>query len=151
MNNANLMICTQCHRYYEASDMFDSTTCLNCVSDELAEEKLKSKETGKKFDKGKPRMDLIPPEAIFAIAEVLRYGAEEKKYGERNWEKGIKATRLFAAAQRHLWKWMSGKDIDEESNLPHLHHAICELAMLIATVERMPHLDDRPKVEQKDV
>jgi len=151
MSDAGLILCTQCHRYYEPSEMFNSTICLNCVSEELAETKLKPRDEGKKFDKGKPRMDLIPPEAVFAIAETLRYGAEEKDYGERNWEKGIKATRLFAAAQRHLWKWLSGKDIDEESNLPHLYHAICELAMLIATVERMPHLDDRPKMERKDV
>jgi len=33
---------------------------------------------GRKFDGEKPRMDLIPPEAMFALAEILTYGA--KKY-----------------------------------------------------------------------
>jgi len=32
---------------------------------------------GKKFDGDKPRMDLIPPEAMFALAEILTYGARK--------------------------------------------------------------------------
>ena len=41
---------------------------------------------GVKHDSGKLRMDLVPPEAIKAMADVLTSGAA--KYGDRNWEKG---------------------------------------------------------------
>jgi hypothetical protein len=63
---------------------------------------------GRKDDTGKPRMDLIPPEALEALAEVLTIGAA--RYGARNWEKGITWGRCFAAMMRHLWAWMRGED-----------------------------------------
>jgi len=99
-------------------------------------------EEGIKHDSGKLRMDLIPPEAITALAEVLTYGA--RVYGDRNWEQGIKYSRIFAAVQRHLWAWWSGKDVDEESKLGHLQHALCGLAFLVTYEELgMIHMDDR--------
>lgn len=89
---------------------------------------------GKKNDKDKLRMDLIPSEAIIALAEVLTFGA--KKYEDRNWEKGIEFERLFAACQRHLWSCWKGEWIDSESQLPHLYHAFTNLAMWIALEQR---------------
>jgi len=95
-----------------------------------------------KHDTDKLRMDLIPPEAVTALAEVLAYGA--KKYGDRNWEKGIRYSRVFAAVQRHLWAWWRGEDVDEESKLGHLQHALCGLAFLVTYEELgMIHMDDR--------
>lgn len=96
---------------------------------------------GRKDDDGKPRMDLIPPELLYGVAAVLGYGA--KKYGDRNWEKGIQFSRLFAALQRHLWAWWSREEYDLESEQHHLHHAACCLAFLIALRERRGDLDDR--------
>lgn len=46
---------------------------------------------GKKLDDGKARMDLLPPEFLFATADILAFGAG--KYGDRNWEKGMVAER----------------------------------------------------------
>ena len=84
----------------------------------------------KKNDSGKPRFDLIPPEALFAAAEVFMYGAN--KYGDRNWELGLEYDRLFAAIQRHLWSYQAGEEINEEDfGLPHLHHALASLMMLV--------------------
>jgi len=84
---------------------------------------------GKKNDKGKLRMDLIPPEVEEALAEVLTHGAE--KYDDRNWEKGIKYSRVYAALRRHLLAWMKGEKIDSEWGLNHLAHAYCCLAFLL--------------------
>ena len=42
---------------------------------------------GVKFDEGKARYDLIPPEGPYAVATILEYGA--KKYAARNWEQGM--------------------------------------------------------------
>jgi len=101
---------------------------------------------GIKHDDGKLRMDLIPPEAINALAEVLTYGVDQ--YGERNWERGIQYSRIYAAVQRHLWAWWGGGDIDEESGIHHLHHALCGLAFLITYEGRgMTDFDDRPRKE----
>lgn len=90
---------------------------------------------GVKFDDGKPRMDLLPPEALFAAASVFTLGA--KKYGDRNWEKGIDDMRLFAAIQRHLWAWAMGEEINtDDGELPHLDHALTGLMMLVTLRHR---------------
>lgn len=38
---------------------------------------------GLKYDDGKPRLDLVPPEAVMALGRVLTYGAE--KYAPNSW------------------------------------------------------------------
>lgn len=87
-----------------------------------------------KHDEGKPRYDLIPPFALDLVAQVMTYGAT--KYGERNWEKGLKPERLFAALMRHSWAWMRGETIDPETKLPHLAHAAASVMMLIDTLQK---------------
>jgi len=89
---------------------------------------------GTKEDAGKLRLDLIPPEALFALGEVLTYGA--KKYGDKNWEKGIKYSRVYGAVLRHLLAWRAGEQEDDESFLPHLWLAFCELMFLLTFDER---------------
>lgn len=101
---------------------------------------------GHKDDAGKPAMHLIPPEAIFALAAVLEYGA--RKYADRNWEKGMDWSRPFAAGQRHLWQWWLGHDFDEETGMSHLWHAFCCIAFLIAYGGRGAGTDDRPHRSQ---
>lgn len=84
---------------------------------------------GVKHDIGKPRMDLLPPNAILALADLFRMGAE--KYDDRNWEKGMDGGRLIAAAGRHLFKYMAGEEVDPdpEAGTHHLIHlAWCALA-----------------------
>lgn len=54
-------------------------------------------------------------------------------------------TRIFGAVLRHLLKWASGKDLDEESGLPHLAHAAFGLLTLLEYSKTWPGLDDRPK------
>jgi hypothetical protein len=50
-------------------------------------------------DDGKPRMDLIAPEAMIALGRVLANGT--KHYGERNWERGIPLSQFLASMMRH--------------------------------------------------
>jgi hypothetical protein len=100
---------------------------------------------GVKDDKSKLKIELIPPEVIVALAKVLEYGAI--KYEARNFEKGIHFSRLWAAAQRHLWSYWGG-EIYDESGMPHLYHALCSVAMLVTLTERdMVQFDDRPVVK----
>lgn len=83
---------------------------------------------GLKADYEKPRLDLVPSQAILGIAEVLTFGA--KKYAENNWRKGFEAKRLYAAALRHILADQMGQHLDPETNLPALDHAICMLIFL---------------------
>lgn len=97
--------------------------------------------SGVKHDQGKTRYELLPPEYLEATAQVLTFGAA--KYGEYNWAKGMKWSRVFGAAMRHLWAWWAGEKIDRESGLSHLWHAACCLAFLIAYEQRNTGDDDR--------
>ena len=100
--------------------------------------------SGIKLDLGKTRYELLPPELLEGIAQILTFGA--KKYADRNWEKGIDYSRVYGATMRHLWAWWGGEDNDKETGKSHLWHAGCELAFLIAFETRgMTHLDDRYK------
>jgi hypothetical protein len=85
----------------------------------------------KKSDANKRRIDLVEPEIIEGIADVLTFGAE--KYGANNWKKGNDAEnrdRIYAALMRHLLAYRKGEHFDEESKLPHLYHAACNIMFL---------------------
>lgn len=101
----------------------------------------KIKEQGVKHDLGKPKLHLIPLEALELMAHSFEYGMH--KYGKRNYEKGIAYTRLADAALRHLYKWIHGQDKDKESGLNHIGHALSNLAMLAYMIKHFPDLDDR--------
>lgn len=88
-----------------------------------------SNERGLKYDAGKPRLDLIPPEAVLALGYVLTYGAE--KYAPNSW-RGVEPERYVAALMRHLMAYQSGEKTDSESKLPHLWHVLTNAAFLVA-------------------
>ena len=98
---------------------------------------------GIKFDQGKPRYDLIPPEIEEALAKVLTFGAA--KYGDRNWELGMDWGRAYAALRRHMGAWWGGENNDPETGMPHTWHAACCIAFLVAFEARGTGNDDRPK------
>jgi hypothetical protein len=102
---------------------------------------------GRKFDGDKARYDLIPPEIEDAIAKVLTFGAS--KYGERNWELGMRWGRPYAALRRHMAAWWQGEDTDPETGMSHLWHAACCIAFLTAFEARGVGTDDRPNREPK--
>jgi hypothetical protein len=112
--------------------------------------------SGHKDDAGKARMELIPPEALFSTATVFGFGAS--KYGDRNWEEGMKWSRVFGAAMRHGWAWWGGStptsvsfafgDLDDETKMSHLWHMGCCVMMLIAYEARQTGEDDRHKGER---
>ena len=99
---------------------------------------------GRKDDQDKPRPELIAPEIVEALGTILAYGA--KKYEDRNWEKGMKWSRVYGGLMRHLWAWWKGEDQDPETGRSHLWHAACNIMFLIAYEARKAGEDDRPKV-----
>lgn len=101
---------------------------------------------GVKFDADKVRMDLVPQDAIMAIAAVFTYGA--MKYEDWNWAKGMRDGRIDAAYERHRARYNLGEELDAESGLPHLWHMGCCVLMRIAASLRGVLEDDRlPSVQ----
>jgi len=94
-----------------------------------------------RFNKGKPRYDLIPGFAQDQYAKVLTSGAD--KYGGRNWEKGMAWTTILASLERHLYEIKRGNDYDKESGLLHSAHIMCNAAMLTEYYKLCPEKDDR--------
>ncbi len=97
---------------------------------------------GVKFDQDKLPLHLLPFDALEAITEILAFGA--KKYGDRNWEKGLHWSRVFRAANGHLWSWFMRRPPDAETGKSHLWHAGCCVLFLIAYELRNTGTDDRP-------
>lgn len=96
---------------------------------------------GKKFDGDKPDLSLIPTDALWGTAAALTYGA--KKYDRHNFRNGIAYSRLVAATMRHLSAWNEGEELDPESGLSHLDHAMASLAMLKYMTTNKTDMDDR--------
>lgn len=81
-----------------------------------------------KYDSGKPRLALVPPDAIKAIGVIMTYGVD--KYYENSW-KEVEPWRWRDALMRHLCDYLEDPaSIDEESGYPHLWHIIANAAIL---------------------
>ena len=100
----------------------------------------------------KLRLDLVPTEVAEFFARVAAHGAI--KYDDWNWLKGLNQSETYACAMRHLQKWYAGADLDEDytdadgnlvkgSGLPHLWHALWNVAVLGYFERHRPDLDDR--------
>lgn len=94
------------------------------------------------------RYDLIPPAALFQLAE--HYGIGEAKYPSEgdppkaNWTRGYRWSLSFAAMMRHAWAFWDGEDIDAETGSPHLVACAWHAFALLTFMESHPELDDRP-------
>ena len=103
---------------------------------------------GYRDDQTKPRMDLLPHDAVLGVARVLTWATTAKTppYQERNWERGMAWSRVFNSLMRHALKLWMGEDRDLESGLPHADHVATNALMLAAYAMRpgMASFDDRP-------
>lgn len=94
-----------------------------------------------KNDAGKTRFNLIPPNALARIADVLTYGAN--KYDAHNWCQNADWSRYIDALDRHWNAWKAGEDTDPESGHHHLAHAGCCLLFLLSYQIHGIGADDR--------
>jgi hypothetical protein len=95
---------------------------------------------GMRFNKGKLRYDLLPPEPIEELVKVYTMGAE--KYADRNWEKGLSVMECFASIMRHSFAWLRGQTKDPESGLHHMGHVMWNAAAIVTFYYRKME-DDR--------
>lgn len=96
---------------------------------------------------GKARMDLVPWDAVLAVAQ--QFGTAAAKYPDRDWEEHVPEyhwSTYFAAMQRHAALWFQGEDADADGN----SHAVAmatNALMLLAYVLRGHPGDDRPNTQ----
>lgn len=77
---------------------------------------------------------------VTALLEVAKHFEDGcKKYGERNWEKGIPAHCYIDSAVRHYLKWERG-DTDE----PHDRAFVWNMLCFAWTIENRPECRDLP-------
>lgn len=82
-------------------------------------------------DEGKEMLSIIPYPAMKLAAEIFTYGLQ--KYAEYNYKNppGLTTKQLINSCMRHVWKYNNGEDLDPESGLSHLGHAMANLMMII--------------------
>ena len=84
-----------------------------------------------KADGGKLRLTLVPMDAVEAVAAIRMFGVQ-KYVDEDNWKR-VEKDRYKDAALRHFIRYCREPyGMDDESNLPHLWHCLCNLFFLCA-------------------
>ena len=64
-------------------------------------------------NEGKSRPDLISPYMLEALGNVLAKGA--RRYGDKNWEKGMPQEVFKESAARHYVAWMMNKEDEDHA------------------------------------
>jgi len=103
------------------------------------------------------RFDLLPFDALWAVAEVFGLGA--RKYTDRNWEKGYEWGKSIGALGRHLALFVQGHDYDtangkkdglrvegEHTGSPHVAQIAWHSLVLTAFWLRGIGTDNRPSI-----
>lgn len=84
-----------------------------------------------KADRGKARLGLVPMRILWAIARVREFGVD--KYRQADGWRHVSPERYRDALMRHIAAYTDNPtETDAESGLPHLWHAACNIAFLIA-------------------
>lgn len=90
---------------------------------------------GEKDREGKLRVDLVTPQCIIGMAEVLTFALNT--YTENSWQNVENPIDThYAALLRHLLDWRSGKIIDPKSKLSAMKHVLTNAMFLLHHEER---------------
>lgn len=75
-----------------------------------------------------------------ALSQVSKCGI--KNHGLNNYKKGLEWSRLLNAFCRHMYKFINGERIDDESGEDHRVHMVANLLMLWYNIQNHPELND---------
>jgi hypothetical protein len=81
--------------------------------------------------------------AMLTAACAMGHGAA--KYARHNWLEAESQGIYCGAALRHIFAWQAGENLDPESGVEHLAHAIASLSILLELQLRGLGIDDRPR------
>lgn len=99
------------------------------------------------YDQDKPPLAYLPSAALREIAMVQAYGAA--KYGTTdNFRQGMEVRRNLSCALRHIYEYLDGNDLDNESGRNHLGHAACRLMFVLQNLKDGNAIDDRYKKDE---
>lgn len=104
----------------------------------------KAKGAGLRFNKGKLQHHQYPEEALEGLARGFMAG-EHKGYPKFNYRLGMSPLEVSDSLRRHLYSWLKGIDVDEETGINHLDLILTNAAILQYTMIHFKHLDDRFK------
>lgn len=101
------------------------------------------------FSEGKSGVDQIPSDILLELGDVFMFGIQ-KGYPRDNWKKGAEWREFYGSALRHLYKFWIGEDLDPESGISHLAHAMWNVMCLRYYQKRALGQDTRDVVEKED-
>ena len=88
-------------------------------------------------------LSLVPATAV-AVASLAHLDGATR-YGAWNWRAaGVRASVYLDALARHVARWQAGEELDPDSGVPHLGHAIACLNILVDAQACGRLADDRP-------
>lgn len=126
------------HDWQPAASFLEGTVAAAAAG----EVRVTNEKTGGQKGRKLARMDLVPVEALTALAE--HYGRGAAKYADNQWRKGYDWSLSYAALLRHATQFWSGQDIDEETGSPHMAAVAWHAFALLTFMAEHPDLDDRP-------
>lgn len=93
---------------------------------------------GIRFDKDKPRYELVPTDSLEELVKVYT------KDAEHNWEKEMDWSHIFSNLLHHAWKFWKGEDYDEETGCHHMAMVAWNAMALCSYSLRKIGKDNRP-------
>lgn len=92
----------------------------------------------------KSPLGFVPPALVIGTAPAMAVGAE--KYGPFNWrERPVQVMTYIEAILRHMYAFMDGQDVAEDTGVSHLGHAAASLGILMDAFSLDRVIDNRPK------
>lgn len=90
----------------------------------------------------KPPLELLPVRPLIEAAYVLEMGTA-KRGEQAGWQNGVSYNKYCGKILRHLFAFMQGVDLDEESGRSHLAHLMVDAAIMLDCQKRGLGTDDR--------
>ena len=102
--------------------------------------------SGARYNADKTPFKYVPLHLLRNTARVFEQATRRpvRPYPVWNWAKGMQWSVPYECLLRHLEAWYRGEELDPDSGLPHLAHAMCNLLMLEHYATAYKEGDDRP-------
>lgn len=99
------------------------------------------------FSEGEEVTGLQLMQAGITRKDVERWKWEMTRSGADQWKDGLSITACLESLLRHVFAFKEGEDLDQESGLSHISHAMCNLMFISYYMLFKPKFDDRLKMK----